>query len=807
MEVFSLQTELSGPADWENGYAKLEAVSKVPFRDVRHESKNAGFLKVRDVYLDAKQALNSGLASVAIFTDVLAFKEEKTVIRLPAWGHVSIYSRLLTTAGKTHLELSPQPEEDGAVLIYASEIEGEITYSLPGSATVSKVELGLGSKHVAVTLAVRAGKVEAFYKDAYEAVEDYHEYFQQLLDTQLRIASVLFWSQPDISFSLASHVAKASVQSTKGPGGLVNMQAVSLGQQLTAQAMTGPNMNFFPVLQVGSYEETLDMAISAADAFEKQYQRFQDKSQSVDDRRQAAEQMLAYAKGKSELSNTLVETALAKYDAAAKAVRSTQATFEQDRFVLENASRDLERGIERWKESTRLQAAFSIITAIISFAVSIGSIAMGDPSKAGDVAKEVAASEKAIEAVEKADVVIEGFKKIVQSDTMKKIFSGTKALFDLYGPMDKSVQSIKSAEWSFDQKLPTTDEVSGANGDAAAIQSLASWDKWRLEADDQLAFPVAQGIEGASAYQLALRKHAINGKQLAQAQAEAIKAGQGYVRARLEQHLAGQDLAALERLVANLTDEENTYNVAQAKFFDRYMALRTTIAIDLQNLIWAARFMTLSNSSVVVDPLKETADYKEDLSRIHHEIETAKSKYSSDFQEFTFKVPPNTLPSNYLPDMVQSLRNGQPATFTLLPNTSQAKDLGGPFKDGYHFRIDGMEVTLKGVKPKNQDNRVVSVKISTSGTYADIQDGQVYNFTSLPLERTFQYQIDAQGNKGDVEIRAIYESKDYAMPTPFTQWTVQLKHPESLDLSGLEEVLIEWKGKARFFFFFFSSLQ
>ncbi|OJJ34646.1 hypothetical protein ASPWEDRAFT_27350 [Aspergillus wentii DTO 134E9] len=799
MAVFSLQKEQSGPVDWEKDYAKLEAVSKVPFRDVKHENKNAGFLNVRDVYLDAKQALNSDLATVAIFTDVLAFKEEKTVIKLPASGSLSIYSRLLTTSGKAHLELAPQPNKDGAVLIYASEIEGEITYSLSGSATVSQVELGVGSRHVAITLAVGAGKVEAFYQDAYEAVEDYHEYFQQLLETQLRIASVLFWSKPGFSFSLASHVAKASVQSTEGSGGLVNMQAVALGQQLTAQAMTGPNMNFFPVLQVGSYQETLQMAIDAADAFEKQYQRFQDKSQSVDDRRQAGEQMLAHAKGKSELSNTLVETALAKYDAAAKAVRSTQATFEQDRFVLENASRDLERGIEKWKESTRLQAAFSIITAIISFAAAIGSIAMGDPSKVGDVAKDVAASEKAIEAVEKADVVIEGFKKIVQSATMKKISTGAKALFDLYGPMDKSVQSIKSAQWSFDQKLPTTDEVSGANGDAAAIQSLASWDKWRLEADDQLAFPIAQGIGGASAYQLALRKHAINGKQLAQAQAEAIKAGQGYVRARLEQHLAGQDLAALKTLVENLTAEEHTYNVAQAKFFDRYMALRTTIAIDMQNLIWAERFMTLSNSSVVVDPLKEVADYKEDLSRIHHEIETAKSKYSSDFQEFTYKVPPNTLPSNYLPDMVQSLRNGQPATFTLLPNTSHAKGLGGPFKEGYHFRIDGMEVTLKGVKPKNQDDRVVSVIISTSGTYADIQDDQVYNFTSRPLERTFQYQVDAQGNKGDVEIRAIYESKDYAMPTPFTQWTVQVKHPESLDLSGLEEVVIEWKGKARFF--------
>lgn len=41
MAVFSLQKELSGPLDWENDYANLEAVSKVPFTDVKQENKNA----------------------------------------------------------------------------------------------------------------------------------------------------------------------------------------------------------------------------------------------------------------------------------------------------------------------------------------------------------------------------------------------------------------------------------------------------------------------------------------------------------------------------------------------------------------------------------------------------------------------------------------------------------------------------------------------------------------------------------------------------------------------------------------------
>lgn len=85
--------------------------------------------------------------------------------------------------------------------------------------------------------------------------------------------------------------------------------------------------------------------------------------------------------------------------------------------------------------------------------------------------------------------------------------------------------------------IPSTGDISGTSqGDAnaAAIVTMAAWDKWLLEADDQMAFAVENNIDSASAYQLALRKHAINGKQLAQAQAEAIKSGYEYVQTQME---------------------------------------------------------------------------------------------------------------------------------------------------------------------------------------------------------------------------------------------------------------------------------
>lgn len=57
-----------------------------------------------------------------------------------------------------------------------------------------------------------------------------------------------------------------------------------------------------PVLQIKSYEETLKTSVDATDAFETQYNYFQDKSAKVDDRRQVGQEMLKQLKNKSQLS-------------------------------------------------------------------------------------------------------------------------------------------------------------------------------------------------------------------------------------------------------------------------------------------------------------------------------------------------------------------------------------------------------------------------------------------------------------------------------------------------------------------------
>lgn len=150
------------------------------------------------------------------------------------------------------------------------------------------------------------------------------------------------------------------------------------------------------------------------------------------------------------------------------------------------------------------------------------------------------------------------------------------------------------------------------------------------------------------------------------------------------------------------------------------------------------------------------------------------------------------------------------ASFTLAPNdklarpksSSKQEIFASVFTDGSHFRLQGLEVFLNGIVPRPeavQDGIVcVDIQILTSGAYADIRDDKVFYFTSLPQSKIFSYELAENGSRGRTIIQAAYSTQDYNEPTPFTQWTIRLLHPERFDLSGLTGVDMEWTGRARF---------
>ncbi|KAF7875154.1 hypothetical protein EAF04_002326 [Stromatinia cepivora] len=442
--------------------------------------------------------------------------------------------------------------------------------------------------------------------------------------------------------------------------------------------------------------------------------------------------------------------------------------------------------------------------------MAIGEIVLGDPEAAVEAPVE---AEEAVKVIAAATGVENAF---IKAETVGALKDGTEAIYKLFQSTSSTVIDIR-----FKMDLPPSDinlnpagwDVSG-NGsndaDLEAIVNLAAWDDWTLQTDEQLAFAVAQNIGGAATYQLELRRHAIDGKLLTQARAQAVKLGQEFSRSWLQLHAMELNAARLQELLDTYEGEEEAAEEAQSDFYDRLLMLRTSIMIYMRDAIWAYKFYTMSDSSVLLDPLKTTNEYQQDSQLILQEVTACKEQYASDFTPFKPSIETIDLPLDYPTSVVKSLQSTSSVTITLTPATPNNElhnaqgllpPVPGPFTGGSRFRVFGMRAFLLGAQPLSfdRDNKaLVQLRISTSGVYADVQDGKVYGFTIKPLDRPLEYLVSADGTADPPIKDSIIPSEVYVDPTAFAQWTVKLVNPQDFDLKGLTGLKLYWEGNARF---------
>ncbi|KAJ8059761.1 hypothetical protein OCU04_011397 [Sclerotinia nivalis] len=454
--------------------------------------------------------------------------------------------------------------------------------------------------------------------------------------------------------------------------------------------------------------------------------------------------------------------------------------------------------------------------------MAIGEIAIGDP--AGAAAAPAAAASAVKVATEAANVA----NSFLKPETIKAIKGGAEAVLKLYESTSTAVNDIQSkiddvTDASKVILKPAGGDVSGddqSNADLAAIFSLAAWDDWMLQSDAQMVYAVEQSIGGAGAYQLELRRHAIDGKLLVQARAQAVKLGQEYIQLRLQLHATQANKSRLQQLYDTYQGEQEAALEAQGYFYDQVFMLRNSIMIYMRDAVWAYKYYTLSDSSIVLDPLKTTLQYQQDSQMILQQVTLCKENYSSDFTPFSLTIQTLELPLDYPTSVVTALQSdSHSVTITFSPSitststfssitpaisSSSLPPVARPFTGGSRFRVFGMRAFLLGAKPLPTSFSPVTSKapilltISTSGIYNDVQDNVVYGYTMKPLERTFKYMVTKDGTvQLPYTFDSIIHSADYVDPTAFAQWTVKIENANSLDLSGLTGLELYWEGNAR----------
>lgn len=315
----------------------------------------------RAVYLDESAVITPPSQLFYVYSDVFAFTNSDITITPEDFGQVQLVARVLTAVAPTHLRVV-SPPNGCQVYIYSSIIDQTLTISSGGSDPVA-LKLGPGTGNVGVLLRIepnQAPKIE--YQQIYLNVVDVD--FQANLETQMRIALALFWKNTSIATSLCAYVATMSANPPLYIE--LNTQAVALGQQLAAQAMTGPDMSYAPVLKIDQYRPALDDTLGAVSAFKEQYDRFQDKKETLENQKDAWEAMLAQLQTQKGIYCNMSDLAIVKYHDATVVVSGCQEQIQADNKELMDAQNVFNAGLQAWEERQKFAAVLGIFGAIIS---------------------------------------------------------------------------------------------------------------------------------------------------------------------------------------------------------------------------------------------------------------------------------------------------------------------------------------------------------------------------------------------------------------------------------------------------------
>jgi hypothetical protein len=220
----------------------------------------------------------------------------------------------------------------------------------------------------------------------------------------------------------------------------------------------------------------------------------------------------------------------------------------------------------------------------------------------------------------------------VKPSTLQDLTDCMRMLESLYPTTDDMVALIEQLVMKPDADIPALGGVAGGDADSRTIIAIAAWDNWRTESVDQVETAVVNHIGGAAKYRLAVEKQAVDGKALVQAEAEAVRAGYEYIAAAMEVIACMKDIKALKELKAQYNGEEKIYAQAAAKFYSRFLAIQTSLTIEMRKLLWAYKYDTLLDSRVELGCQKRSYEFRNDLLVITTDIETADEHYGADYQ-------------------------------------------------------------------------------------------------------------------------------------------------------------------------------
>lgn len=260
---------------------------------------------------------------------------------------IFVYARKITSKGPSTLNFLFSENNRSQIHLYCGQVDQQLSYCYPGLASPVGMPLGDPSTAGIVFDAQAKGPPNVIKKANFPLLDLSPSQFSDLIRTQLRIATILYWKQPDLAIDICSWVAKATYNQEESRR--LHVQANAMGQQILAEKTTQHGVTYLPVLAVDGYRVALTRAIDTAQKYQKGAEDIGRRGEDLQNQQAGWDVMLSQAANNFEQQKLAAEGAYQRWVHANTVWSEARQTFSLRVISLEHRASELKAGIEQYK--------------------------------------------------------------------------------------------------------------------------------------------------------------------------------------------------------------------------------------------------------------------------------------------------------------------------------------------------------------------------------------------------------------------------------------------------------------------------
>ncbi|CAG8739478.1 16891_t:CDS:2, partial [Racocetra fulgida] len=429
---------------------------------------------------------------------------------------------------------------------------------------------------------------------------------------------------------------------------------------------------------------------------------------------------------------------------------------------------DFREGINKWEQEKIAEARKKMVLSVINlalcfcqlFIVSIDIINLIENiNKTFNSVKEAVVAVKVI--IEKINVtagikiinnVIDNIKKIQQ--IIGDLTNNLAKLENFSDYVEKRKGNIESLD------IDTLAKTLETEGRIGIYLRMAEWKSIKKDMRKLLNYPIEQQINGASEYLNSLNDLFNYIDAYIEAKIEEMESFKEYSRIKLQVEMFKKKEIRLKDMIDVYKERQDNCDEIELLLFERLIGIKCWMSTYIENYRSAYYYWSLSESKIKPSVMKTIHQHMDDRKDIKMDMETTLTKFKGE--------PQHSRPSIHLTEeeYIKKFRHDR---FITLEITLDHKE----FLRRERVRLNKIEVFLEGV--------------GSEGVFADKYEGKTYSFRSEPIRpKVFEYKVP-----NSIKTEALFTSKNYFIPTPFSQWKIKLDDSCKVDLSELKSINIE----------------